>query len=503
MDTVSLPHGGFLEVVFSFDTTGAMTSCLDVLRARIADMILRLQMDIPGIRLAICAHGDYCDSHVYVTKWIDFTCDVSKLCYFMNNVQPTIGGDLPKCYELVLKQACNNLSWTAGSRRVLVIIGDSYPHEPGEFGSTKWIDWRSEVKNLAQKGVTIYGVQCGHVPKAKRFYKTISLVTGGKHLRLEDFGGLFDALMAVCYREANDTAILDSYERQVRARCVGGALAADIDSIFAKLRSNNVNTSSSPSLMAVKSPVIVSDAGMPAQISNTLHITHTPVQSTRKMSVRKSTLIKKTYKVKCDISKLKTTLKTNTSKLKSDLSKFKIRNLPLLKRENVPECNFSLRSLNWSTWKLAMVSSKDLCNDKTDKWQKRVGGPGYRLKVLSPPKCSSNTNNQRSAALLEVAVQGNSGHKKRYVVFNTFSSHLFNRTNWEQTLRDVKSQSDRILNSGGCIYLRWCVLHSQAELQMVRRGIRRYDYSWDKVSGVRSQPRTVVKGDLVVSKLGS
>lgn len=210
--TVILPRHGPLEVVFSFDTTGSMCRWLDELRGRIQDMIQRLQADIPGIKMAVFAHGDYCDTDIYVTKWTDLTDNIVELCNFVKNVEQTAGGDEPECYELVLRQVRTELSWTPGSRRVLVLIGDDNPHEPEDDANKDKIDWRDEVKALAQDALAIYGVQCGHNAYADKFYQGISLATGGKHLRLEDFGSLFDTLMAVCYREGNDTAMLVNYE---------------------------------------------------------------------------------------------------------------------------------------------------------------------------------------------------------------------------------------------------------------------------------------------------
>lgn len=95
---------GTLEVVFSFDTTGSMYNWLEQVRDRVKDIIQRLQADIPGIRFAVLAHGDYCDTDIYVTKWIDFTTDVVQLCRFVHNAEQTGGVDEPDCYEFGLRQ---------------------------------------------------------------------------------------------------------------------------------------------------------------------------------------------------------------------------------------------------------------------------------------------------------------------------------------------------------------------------------------------------------------
>lgn len=55
-----------------------------------SETVKRLLHDIPGIRISVIAHGDYCDaSSTYVTKTMDFSSDEKKLCDFVNNVTAT------------------------------------------------------------------------------------------------------------------------------------------------------------------------------------------------------------------------------------------------------------------------------------------------------------------------------------------------------------------------------------------------------------------------------
>ena len=46
---VATPPGGLIELAISFDTTGSMYGCLVEVRAKIQDLIQRLQADIPGM----------------------------------------------------------------------------------------------------------------------------------------------------------------------------------------------------------------------------------------------------------------------------------------------------------------------------------------------------------------------------------------------------------------------------------------------------------------------
>ena len=110
--------GSIVDVVFSFDTTGSMYACLAEVRRGVKEAIRRLKAEVPNIRIAIIAHGDYCDAHgSYVTKMIGFTEDENLLCNFVQTVGATGGGDADECYELVLKEARTKLKWRPGSAR--------------------------------------------------------------------------------------------------------------------------------------------------------------------------------------------------------------------------------------------------------------------------------------------------------------------------------------------------------------------------------------------------
>ena len=75
------------------------------------------------IRIAIIAHGDYCDAHhSYITKMVDFTENEALLCNFVQTAGATGGGDADECYELVLKEARTKLKWRPGSTRCFVFL---------------------------------------------------------------------------------------------------------------------------------------------------------------------------------------------------------------------------------------------------------------------------------------------------------------------------------------------------------------------------------------------
>lgn len=199
-----------VDIVFSFDTTGSMYPCLSQVRAEIAKTVKQLFKDVPGIRIGIVAHGDYCDAPPrgnYVVKMLDLTKDENEIIKFVQKVEPTGGGDAPECYELVLHEA-RRLTWSAGKQKILVMIGDATPHPPNYPDNVKKLDWRNEIALLREAGIHVYGVQALNRYESTSFYKEIAKGSGGLHLNLNQFRQVVDLVMAICYKQAGEERLL-------------------------------------------------------------------------------------------------------------------------------------------------------------------------------------------------------------------------------------------------------------------------------------------------------
>ncbi|TRY63933.1 hypothetical protein TCAL_10895 [Tigriopus californicus] len=202
-----------MDIAFSFDTTGSMYPCLSEVRRNLKSTIQRLKRDIPGIRMAVIAHGDYCDASIYVTKHIDFTADDSALVKFVDQVSPTSGGDFDECYELVLRETHTKLSWRDDSQKSLVMIGDAKPHEPSYPLNVQNIDWREECKVLKKKSIRVYAVQALY--GSFNFYRQVARQTNGFYIKLDQFSSIVNFIMAICYREQGPQQ-LENFETEVR-----------------------------------------------------------------------------------------------------------------------------------------------------------------------------------------------------------------------------------------------------------------------------------------------
>ena len=150
-----LPGPAPIEVLISFDTTGSMSAILDAVKNNIHEMLTRLFSDIPNLKVALLAHGDYCDEReFYLTKSLDLTGDLDALVDFLKNTDGTGGGDYEECYELILREARERFSWSTGTQRALVMIGDAVPHGKDDPANLSGLDWREQADKLYQELVS-------------------------------------------------------------------------------------------------------------------------------------------------------------------------------------------------------------------------------------------------------------------------------------------------------------------------------------------------------------
>eukprot|EP00727_Mastigamoeba_balamuthi_P003492 m51a1_g1314 putative von willebrand factor type a (571) ;mRNA; r:221805-223707 len=202
-----------IDILFCFDTTGSMYSCLQQVRDNVKQSCERLIKEIKDIRIAIMGIGDFCDAcSTYVTEHIDFSDDAAKLSKFALQVRGTGGGDTPEAYEWGLRVA-QELSWREESSKALVMIGDCQPHPPSY--TTERVFWKDEVDKLAARGVKIYGVHALNNLEFKDFYEEMARRSGGVYINFVNFSLITDMFLAVCYREANKEK-LEAYKEEVK-----------------------------------------------------------------------------------------------------------------------------------------------------------------------------------------------------------------------------------------------------------------------------------------------
>jgi hypothetical protein len=202
------------DIVISFDTTGSMYPCLAEVRRNVSSITERLFKEIPSLRVAIIAHGDYCDKDKVITQ-LDFTSDQNAIKNFIENAPSTSGGDYPECYELVLHNV-KLLSWRPDANmKSLILIGDAPPHEKNE--NPKKLDWRLEAESLKNRNIQVFSVQCLNYgnSEAFNFYSEVAEITNGYHVFLDQFSYIKDMIQAICFKQYNQDH-LAQFEKEVQ-----------------------------------------------------------------------------------------------------------------------------------------------------------------------------------------------------------------------------------------------------------------------------------------------
>ncbi|XP_048778031.2 uncharacterized protein LOC125681830 [Ostrea edulis] len=468
------PPGGPIEICFSFDTTGSMSSSINAVKQNVQEMIQRLQTDIPGIRIAVFAHGDYCDRNSsYVTKYIDFSTDLKELCQWVKNVGSTGGGDSDECYELVLHEV-QNLTWTPGTQRALVMIGDAHPHDVNYPDNKLKLDWKQEVEKLAVMGIRVYGVQCraSGDKRTHDFYQTLADKTAGRRVELDQFSNLFDFIMAICYREQG-AEFLDIYEQEVRQRNARMGLHKDLNAMFGALKDGEPCTSSSTKVADSPKSKTLPYKPVLKKVSSL-----TKVPSI--VNLKKKTSI--IHGVKKTIAKRSPRSAVDRKKAKSlAISCQKIDTLRKLKRENVPETNFSMSRIQWSPWELAIAPSRP--EDDAEWVERHRGRRDFRKSTI----CGGKTF---PAAVYEFSVR-KTGDSKRFVAYCKMSSGFTKTRCWESRLlsnSDVRSQVNKMVSLGYHVFVRRCLV-TDCNKNTIKKSLLRYDYAWRRVRNVRESHR--------------
>lgn len=222
---------GIIEVLVSFDTTGSMYPCLTQVRKEVEKFIKTLFKEIPQFRMGLIAHGDYCDDgDTYVIKTHELSTNQNTLTHFVRNCGNTGGGDAPECYELVLHSA-RAFNWTAGKKKVLVLIGDDVPHRENERQNYKHLDWRNELDCLLEMGVHVYGVQALGRRHATSFYKEVARKTAGLHLELNQFSDVPDLIKAICYSQAGKERVMEFVNSRVKKRSFSRSMVKNLTAL--------------------------------------------------------------------------------------------------------------------------------------------------------------------------------------------------------------------------------------------------------------------------------
>jgi len=132
------PTGGFaeylgsvrevgLDVVFVVDATGSMGWLIDLVKERIDGLAAAIRRLVPVTRFGIVAYRDY-DDPEFVTRLEPLHLSTRPVRRFLETLEARGGGDIPEAVDAGLQTAIESGGWKAGSKHVIVLLGDAPPH---------------------------------------------------------------------------------------------------------------------------------------------------------------------------------------------------------------------------------------------------------------------------------------------------------------------------------------------------------------------------------------
>ncbi|KAM9955904.1 hypothetical protein ACTFIW_002112 [Dictyostelium discoideum] len=192
------------EIVISFDTTGKMFSYFIEFKNQLDNILSILFKRLPTLKIAIMAHGDYCDDSRQTSYFnrsisiLPFTNNIEEIKSFVNSIERTNGDDAPECYEYSMRKA-RELPWSIYSKKSFIIIGDDVPHPPSY--TDQHFYWRNELHYLTKIGIKVYGVQCHNNSHAKLFYEELATLSNGRYVHLKDSKDIGDLIVLIAFRE--------------------------------------------------------------------------------------------------------------------------------------------------------------------------------------------------------------------------------------------------------------------------------------------------------------
>lgn len=204
-----------IDVVFSFDTTGSMYSCIGEVRRKVTETVNALFDVLPDLKVSIIGHGDYVDGKNLINI-LNLTDEKKKIIDFIKKVPNTYGGCAPEAYEVVL-QRCKSLEWRKNARKIIVLIGDDVPHPVGfkYDGKSYDIDWRFELRALIGAGISVYPIQALGRRHATHFWQEVADTCNTPKLDLPQFSDIIGFLAAICTHQQGDMSKAAEFERIV------------------------------------------------------------------------------------------------------------------------------------------------------------------------------------------------------------------------------------------------------------------------------------------------
>jgi hypothetical protein len=142
-----------LDIEIAIDTTSSMGSSISQAQADSKRLVNDVRARYPGALFAVVQFKDAGDTPEYQLLQ-PMTGDATKVDNAIDTLTPSGGGDYPESYNLVFQKSTDPATgWRAGSRKLVVVIGDAEPHGAGTDGFAGCADHSTDPHALSTKTV--------------------------------------------------------------------------------------------------------------------------------------------------------------------------------------------------------------------------------------------------------------------------------------------------------------------------------------------------------------
>ncbi len=190
-----------LDVVLMIDVTGSMGGLIEEVTRSAESIVGDIQTLTPDATFALVTladyegeggglfglFGEYGASGDYPWQLDqDFVADATRIRRSLEAIRLMNGGDPAESYLRALYEA-QFLDWRAGSRRVVLLFGDSYAHDPdpgrdAQENTGDDLTQEAVISQLAAANITVLPIYTNYPD----FYTAIAQGTGGRAVQMRD-----------------------------------------------------------------------------------------------------------------------------------------------------------------------------------------------------------------------------------------------------------------------------------------------------------------------------
>jgi len=206
--TVEIQSG--LDLIFTIDVTGSMWDDIDAVKASATEIVNEISNKVADWRIAVvdfqdfpvypygCEPGDYWNP---AGDWpyraiLPFSTDKTAIINAINSLQPLCGWDWPESIYSALIRSINTEGlgeWRKGVKKVVILMTDSYPHDPEPFTGYTMANVKSASESVDP--AAIYPVFIGWDSIAQAYAEQIAEQTGGKVFYAPTASDVVDAIL--------------------------------------------------------------------------------------------------------------------------------------------------------------------------------------------------------------------------------------------------------------------------------------------------------------------